>query len=71
MLIVYTDLGLPIDRDAMAESRRWLNDYTAELFDRGLPWCAGRKSCWKSCCRRRHADGAGHQYTTGPHRDVR
>jgi len=41
MLIVYTDLGLPIDRDAMAESSRWLNDYTAELFDHGLPWCDG------------------------------
>jgi HAD superfamily hydrolase (TIGR01509 family) len=41
MLIVYTDLGLPIDRDAMAESSRWLNEYTAELFDHGLPWCDG------------------------------
>ena len=43
MLIVYTDLGLPIDRDAMAESSRWLNEYTAGLFDRGLPWCEGAK----------------------------
>ena len=25
----------------MAESSRWLNDYTAELFDHGLPWCDG------------------------------
>lgn len=41
MRIVYTDLGLEHDRDAMAESSRWLNDYTAELFDRGLPWCDG------------------------------
>ena len=43
MLIVYTSLGLDLDRDAMAESSRWLNDYTAELFDRGLPWCDGAK----------------------------
>jgi HAD superfamily hydrolase (TIGR01509 family) len=43
MKIVYTDLGLALDRDAMAESSRWLNDYTAELFDRGLPWCDGAK----------------------------
>jgi HAD superfamily hydrolase (TIGR01509 family) len=38
---VYTDLGLEPDPSAMAESDRWLHSYTAELFDRGLPWCAG------------------------------
>jgi len=43
MLIVYTSLGLALDRDAMAESSRWLNDYTAELFDEGLPWCDGAR----------------------------
>ena len=43
MKIVYTDLGLDLDRDPMAESSRWLNDYTAELFDKGLPWCSGAK----------------------------
>jgi HAD superfamily hydrolase (TIGR01509 family) len=43
MRIVYTDLGLDLDHDAMAESSRWLNDYTAELFDQGLPWCEGAK----------------------------
>jgi HAD superfamily hydrolase (TIGR01509 family) len=43
MRIVYTSLGLELDRDAMAESSRWLNDYTAELFDKGLPWCDGAK----------------------------
>lgn len=43
MKIVYTDLGLDLDPDAMAASSRWLNDYTAELFDRGLPWCDGAK----------------------------
>jgi HAD superfamily hydrolase (TIGR01509 family) len=39
--IVFTDLGLDLDPRAMAESDRWLHDYTAELFDGGLPWCAG------------------------------
>lgn len=43
MRIVYTDLGLDLDRAAMAESTRWLNEYTAELFDAGLPWCDGAK----------------------------
>jgi HAD superfamily hydrolase (TIGR01509 family) len=43
MLIVYTDLGLELDPSAMAESSRWLNDYTADLFDGGLPWCAGAR----------------------------
>lgn len=40
---VYTDLGLEQDPAAMAESDRWLHDYTAELFDGGLPWCDGAK----------------------------
>jgi HAD superfamily hydrolase (TIGR01509 family) len=40
---VYTDLGLEPDPAAMAESNRWLHDYTAELFDRGLPWCDGAR----------------------------
>ncbi len=43
MRIVYTDLGLELDAEAMAESSRWLNDYTADLFDGGLPWCDGAK----------------------------
>ena len=38
---VYTDLGLKLDPAAMADSIRWLHDYTAELFDTGLPWCDG------------------------------
>ncbi|RDH79334.1 HAD family phosphatase [Mycolicibacterium moriokaense] len=41
MRIVYTDLELDLDAAAMAESSRWLNDYTAELFDDGLQWCDG------------------------------
>lgn len=39
--IIYTDLGLDHEPAAMAESSRWLHDYTAGLFDDGLPWCAG------------------------------
>ncbi|HKP43287.1 HAD family phosphatase [Mycobacterium sp.] len=39
--IVYTDLGLELDPAAMAESDRWLHEYTADLFDGGLPWCDG------------------------------
>jgi HAD superfamily hydrolase (TIGR01509 family) len=39
--IVYTDLGLEHDPAAMAESGRWLHEYTAKLFDGGLPWCEG------------------------------
>ena len=38
---VYTDLGLKLDPVAMAKSIRWLHDYTADLFDGGLPWCDG------------------------------
>lgn len=40
---VYTDLGLEPDPAAMAESDRWLHDYTADLFDGGLPWCEGAR----------------------------
>jgi HAD superfamily hydrolase (TIGR01509 family) len=38
---VYTDLGLTMDPVAMADSDRWLHEYTAELFAGGLPWCDG------------------------------
>jgi HAD superfamily hydrolase (TIGR01509 family) len=41
--IIYTDLDLELDPAAMTESHRWLHDYTAELFDGGVPWCAGAK----------------------------
>lgn len=37
----YTDLGLELNPVAMAESDRWLHEYTAQLFDGGLPWCDG------------------------------
>lgn len=40
---VYKDLGLEPDPVAMAESDRWLHDYTAELFEGGLPWCPGAR----------------------------
>jgi HAD superfamily hydrolase (TIGR01509 family) len=43
MRIVYTDLGLDLDPDHMADSADWLHDYTAELFDGGLPWCDGAR----------------------------
>ncbi len=43
MRIVYTDLGLDLDPASMAESSRWLNDYTAKLFEGGLPWCDGAR----------------------------
>jgi HAD superfamily hydrolase (TIGR01509 family) len=39
--VIYNDLGLDLDPEAMAASDRWLHDYTAELFDDGLPWCDG------------------------------
>jgi HAD superfamily hydrolase (TIGR01509 family) len=39
--VIYNDLGLDLDPVAMAETDRWLHDYTAELFDGGLPWCDG------------------------------
>ena len=38
---IYQDLGLELNPVAMAESDRWLHAYTGELFDGGLPWCAG------------------------------
>src|SRR5690349_13495113 len=43
MVTVYAELGLDPDPAAMAESIRWLHDYTGELFDRGLPWCDGAR----------------------------
>lgn len=43
MRIVYTDLGLDLDPDHMAETADWLHDITGELFDAGLPWCDGAR----------------------------
>jgi HAD superfamily hydrolase (TIGR01509 family) len=43
MVTVYTELGLDPEPAAMAESIRWLHDHTADLFDEGLPWCAGAR----------------------------
>jgi HAD superfamily hydrolase (TIGR01509 family) len=43
MLMVYTDLGLDPDPDGMATHSDWLHDYTADLFDGGLPWCDGAR----------------------------
>ena len=43
MRIVYTDLGLEHDPAHMAASADWLHDFTADLFDGGLPWCEGAR----------------------------
>src|ERR1700740_2384143 len=43
MRIVYDDLGLPPDPSEMAATADWLHDYTAGLFDQGLPWCEGAR----------------------------
>lgn len=43
MQIIYTDLGLDPDVDEMAAHSDWLHDYTADLFDGGLPWCDGAR----------------------------
>ncbi len=43
VLTAYTELGLERDPDAMVESIRRLHDYTADLFDEGLPWCDGAR----------------------------
>ncbi len=41
--LVYTDLGLDLDPDAMAADADWLHDITGDLFDAGLPWCDGAR----------------------------
>ncbi|CAN5525577.1 HAD family hydrolase [soil metagenome] len=41
--LIFTELGLDLDRAAMDESADWLHDYTGELFERGLPWCSGAR----------------------------
>ena len=43
MQIIYTDLGLDPDADEMAAHSDWLREYTADLFDGGLPWCDGAR----------------------------
>jgi len=43
MRIVYTDLGMDPDPDHMAATADWLHEITAELFEAGLPWCAGAR----------------------------
>jgi HAD superfamily hydrolase (TIGR01509 family) len=48
MRTVYADLGLQLEPAAMADSIRWLHDYTAELFDGGLPWCDGAQELLKA-----------------------
>ena len=43
MRIVYHDLGLDPDPAGMAADADWLHDCAGELFDAGLPWCAGAR----------------------------
>jgi HAD superfamily hydrolase (TIGR01509 family) len=43
MRMVFADLGLQPDDDEMARAADWLLGYTAELFDRGLPFCDGAR----------------------------
>jgi HAD superfamily hydrolase (TIGR01509 family) len=43
MRIVYADLALEADSAQMALTAAWLHDYTAGLFDQGLPWCGGAR----------------------------
>jgi len=43
MRIVYDDIGLPHDPDHVARTSEWLHDITGDLFDAGLPWCAGAR----------------------------
>ncbi|MUL65425.1 HAD family hydrolase [Mycobacterium sp. CBMA 234] len=41
MRMVYDDLGLDPNPEAMEESADWLHVYTGELFEQGLPWRPG------------------------------
>ena len=43
MRIVYEDLGLHPDPAQMAGTADWVHDYVGELFEAGLPWCAGAR----------------------------
>lgn len=43
MRIVYADLGLEPDPVDLAQTADWLHDYVGELFETGLPWCAGAR----------------------------
>jgi HAD superfamily hydrolase (TIGR01509 family) len=43
MRIVFADLAMDPDPAEMSETAEWLLDYTAELFDRGVPWCDGAR----------------------------
>lgn len=66
MRIVYTDLGLDLDPEAMAESSRWLNDYTADLFEGGLSWRDGAKELLDALA----AEGTKMALVTNTQRDL-
>ena len=48
MRIVFSDLGLDADPARLAATDEWLHDYTATLFDKGLPWCDGAQELLKA-----------------------
>lgn len=41
--LVFADLGLPPEPEEMAAVADWLHEITGDLFDAGLPWCAGAR----------------------------
>lgn len=41
--LVFADLGLPPDPREMVATADWLHEITGDLFDAGLPWCAGAR----------------------------
>ena len=41
MVMMFEDLGLPLDPEAMDEAGRFLTKRTEELFHDGLPWRPG------------------------------
>jgi HAD superfamily hydrolase (TIGR01509 family) len=53
MRIVYTDLGRDHDPEEMAAMADWLHEYTAGLFDQGLPWCEGAPELLEALARER------------------
>ncbi len=66
MIVAYTELGLDHDPQAIAESIRWIHDFTAELFDEGLPWCEGAREMLEALA----AEGVPMALVTNTQRDL-
>jgi HAD superfamily hydrolase (TIGR01509 family) len=66
MRIVFDDLGLDPDPLAMGDAGDWLVAYTAELFDRGLPWCDGARELLEALA----AEGTPMALVTNTHRSL-